>query len=104
MGSTFTYALIFVVLFVVATAQVLIERLGLLDVEGTMTLVGVTLNSWQVYVLATVIIGVLSFVKAGFVAGWYMHLREEPRSATYLALAGLAGAVTLTVAAAYSIT
>lgn len=104
MSSTFTYTLIFGVLFVVATAQVLIERLGLLDLEGTITLVGVTLNSWQVYLLATAVIAALSFVKAGFVAGWYMHLREEPRSLTYLTLAGLAGALALTVAAAYSIT
>jgi len=104
MTSTIAYAMIFVVLFVVATVQVAIERLGYLDVEGTITLLGMSLTSWQVYVVGVGVIIVLSFVKAGFVAGWFMHLREEPRSVTYLALTGLAAAVALTVAAAYSIT
>jgi len=104
MTSTIAYAMIFVVLFVVATVQVAIERLGYLNVEGTITLLGMSLTSWQVYVVGVGVIIVLSFVKAGFVAGWFMHLREEPRSVTYLALTGLAAAVALTVAAAYSIT
>jgi cytochrome c oxidase subunit 4 len=104
MTSTIAYAMIFVVLFVVATVQVAIERLGYLDIEGTITLLGMSLTSWQVYVVGVGVIIVLSFVKAGFVAGWFMHLREEPRSVTYLALTGLAAAVALTVAAAYSIT
>jgi len=104
MSSTIAYAAIFVVLFVVATIQVAIERLGYLDVEGTITLLGVSLTSWQMYVVGVGVIIVLSFVKAGFVAGWFMHLREDPRSVTYLALSGLVTALALTVAAAYSIT
>lgn len=104
MASTIAYTAIFVVLFVVATVQVAIERLGYLDVEGTITLLGVSLTAWQMYVVGVAVIIVLSFVKAGFVAGWFMHLRDEPRSVTYLALSGLATALALTVAAAYSIT
>lgn len=103
MASTITYTVIFVVLFVFATIQVLIERLGYLDVEGTITLLGVTLNAWQMYLVGTGVIFVLSFVKAGFVAGWYQHLVDEPRSITWLYLTGLSAAIALTVAAAYSI-
>jgi cytochrome c oxidase subunit 4 len=46
---------------------------------------------------------VLSFLKAVVVAGWYQHLRYEPRSVTVLMLLGLLGALALTVAASYSI-
>jgi len=105
MSSTLTYAAIFVVLFVFATVQVLIERMGFIPEEPgeTLTVLGTTLGSFEMYVAATGIIVVLSFVKAGFVAGWYQHLVDEPRSVTYLYLTGLLGALALTVAAAYSI-
>jgi cytochrome c oxidase subunit 4 len=86
MSSTKLYAGIYVVLFVLATVQVLVEFAGL------------------EYFTAMGIILVLSFVKALLVAGYYQHLVYEPRSLTYLAMIGLVAALALTVAATYSIT
>lgn len=82
------YAGIYVVLFVLATAQALVEIVGYLD---------------QAYWNAFALIIVLSFAKAVVVAGYYQHLRWEPRSVSYLVLGGLFVAVALTTAAAYSI-
>jgi cytochrome c oxidase subunit 4 len=80
------YTAIYVVLFVSATVQVLVE--------------GADLS----YGRALAIIMVLSFVKAVVVAGYYQHLRWEPRSLTYLVGMGLLAALALTVAATYSVT
>lgn len=80
------YTAIYVVLFVSATVQVLVEQAGL------------------AYGTAFAVILVLSFVKAVIVAGYYQHLRWEPRSITYLIAMGLSAALALTVAATYSIT
>lgn len=88
MVSTKLYAAIYVVLFVGATAQVVIERSAIFH---------------EAYWIAFGAILVLSFVKAVFVAGWYQHLRYEPRSLTYLILTGLSAALALTLAASYSI-
>jgi cytochrome c oxidase subunit 4 len=79
------YTAIYGVLFVSATLQVLIEQAGL-D-----------------YGTALTAILVLSFAKAAVVAGYYQHLRWEPRSITYLVGIGLLAALALTVAATYSI-
>lgn len=79
------YAIIYVVLFVFATVQVLVEFAGLS------------------YELAAGLIMVLSFVKAALVAGYYQHLRFEPRSLTYLMGIGLAVVVALTFAATFSV-
>jgi cytochrome c oxidase subunit 4 len=49
-------------------------------------------------------IAVLSVIKAVFVAGYYQHLRYEPRSVTYLVLGGLVAVMFLTAAASFSIT
>ena len=80
------YTAIYVVLFVSATLQVLVEQAGM------------------EYTVALAIIMVLSFVKAAIVAGYYQHLRWEPRSLTYLMGIGLLAVVALTVASTYSIT
>ncbi|MEF8856082.1 MAG: cytochrome C oxidase subunit IV family protein [Haloplanus sp.] len=80
------YTAIYGVLFVSATLQVFVEQMGL-D-----------------YVTALVIILALSFVKAVIVAGYYQHLRWEPRSITYLIGIGLLAALALTVASTYSVT
>ena len=80
------YTAIYVVLFVSATVQVLVEQAGL------------------EYGIALAVILVLSFVKAAIVAGYYQHLRWEPRSLTYLIGIGLLAALALTVASTYSIT
>ena len=87
MARTKLYAGIYVVLFVLATAQVLVEDLG-------------GLAYWP----ALAAIMVLSTVKAVVVAGYYQHLRWEPRSLTYVVLMALFVVVTLAVASTYSIT
>jgi cytochrome c oxidase subunit 4 len=88
MAKAKLYTVIYVLLFVLATAQVGVEY-GFIE---------------DAYWLAFWGIIALSFVKAVFVAAYYMHLNEEPRSVTYVAATGLLAALTLTLAAAYSIT
>jgi len=82
------YTAIYVVLFVFATAQAVVEFTGLLD---------------RAYWLAFGLIMVLSVIKAVGVAAYYQHLRWEPRSVTYLVVGGTVAALALTAAAAYSI-
>jgi cytochrome c oxidase subunit 4 len=85
MVSTKLYTAIYAVLFVSATIQVLVEFAGL------------------AYWTAFALIIVLSVGKAVLVAAYFQHLRFEPRSLTYLIGIGLAAALTLTLAASYSI-
>jgi cytochrome c oxidase subunit 4 len=85
MVSLKLYTIIYVVLFVFATAQVLVEFAGL--------------SYW----LAFSLIMVLSFIKALLVAGYYQHLRFEPRSLSYLMAIGLAVVLALTFAASFSV-
>jgi cytochrome c oxidase subunit 4 len=80
------YTAIYVVLFVSATVQVLVE------------------GADMAYNTAFAIIIALSFVKAAIVAAYYQHLRWEPRSVTYLIGIGLLAALALAIAASYSIT
>lgn len=89
MVSTRLYAAIFVVLFVSSTTQAALEFAGYLE---------------EMYWIAFAVILVLSTFKALLVAGYFQHLRFEPRGLTYLMLSALAGALALTMAAAYSIT
>lgn len=89
MTRTELYAAIYVVLFVLATVQAGLEMFtDMLDTA---------------YWLAFGIIIVLSVAKAVVVAGYYQHLRWEPRSLTYLYLIGVGAALALTMAASYSI-
>lgn len=87
MASAKLYTWIYVVLFVLATVQVLIERFEGFD-----------------YWTAFGVIMVVSFFKAVVVAGYYQHLKDEPRSVSYVIGTGLLAALALTLAAAYSIT
>jgi cytochrome c oxidase subunit 4 len=89
------YTAIYVVLFVLATGQVALE--GFLEADAA--ILGVSAYWW-------VFIGIMvvSMFKAVVVAGYFQHLRWEPRSLTYLMLLGLGAALALTLAAAYSIT
>ncbi|UPV76528.1 cytochrome C oxidase subunit IV family protein (plasmid) [Halorussus limi] len=80
------YTAIYVVLFVFATAQVVVEQ-----------------SSGLAYWTAFWIIIGLSFVKALMVAWYYQHLKWEPRSVTFTMFVGLLAALALTTAAAYSI-
>lgn len=86
MTSTKLYTVIYVVLFVFATAQVAIEFAG---ISYGLMLGGILL---------------LSVIKAVLVAGYYQHLLYEPRSVTYVIVSGLITALALTFAASYSIT
>jgi len=89
MARTKLYTIIYVVLFVLATVQAGLEMFtGLLD---------------NAYWVAFGILAVLSVAKAVVVAGYYQHLRWEPRSLTYLYLLGVGAALALTAAASYSI-
>ncbi|WP_416839825.1 cytochrome C oxidase subunit IV family protein [Haloferax sp. DFSO52] len=85
MTSTKFYTAIYVVLFVSATIQVLVEFAGL--------------DYWTAFG----IIIVLSVAKAVLVAAYFQHLRWEPRSLTYLISIGLLAALALTMAASYSL-
>jgi len=85
MTSTKLYTVIYAVLFVSATVQVLVEFADL------------------AYWTAFGLIMVLSAVKALLVVAYFQHLRWEPRSLTYLMGIGLAAALALTLAASYSI-
>jgi cytochrome c oxidase subunit 4 len=88
MTSTRFYTAIFVALMVFSTVQALMEFSGILD---------------QVYWLAFGAIMVLSSVKALLVAGYFQHLRHEPRSVSYLMAGALVIVLALTAGAAYSI-
>lgn len=80
------YTGIYVVLFVVATAQVFVEQAGGLP-----------------YWTAFWVIIALSLGKALVVAWYYQHLKWEPRSVSATMFTGLLAALALTAAAAYSI-
>lgn len=86
MTSTKFYTAIYVALFVMATAQVLVEFAEL------------------AYWTGVAVILALSVFKALLVAGYYQHLRFEPRSVSFVMVSGLLAALALTGAAAYSIT
>jgi cytochrome c oxidase subunit 4 len=89
MANTRLYTLIYVALFVLATAQVAVEVAGLVD---------------SMYWVALGAILALSLLKAVAVAGYYQHLFYEPRSISYLIGIGLLAALALAIAASYSIT
>lgn len=88
MSNIRTYTIMFVALMVLSTTQALMEMQGWLEQ-----------NYWLIFGA----IMVLSTIKAVVVAGWYQHLRYEPRSVTYMMLASLLAVVALTAAASYSI-
>jgi len=87
MASLKTYTAIFVVLMAISTTQFVFEISGLL-------------SDYYLPILAVIMI--LSTMKAMAVAGWYMHLVDEPRAITYLAMGGVICVVALTAGAAYS--
>lgn len=89
MASIKLYTAIFVFLTFMSTVQAAFEFTGFID---------------EIYWPALGFILALSFVKATLVAGYFQHLRMEPRSITYVYLSGLLAAVALTLAASYSIT
>jgi cytochrome c oxidase subunit 4 len=88
MSQIKTYTIMFVVLMVLSTSQAVLEFTGLLG-EYYWPILGVIM--------------VLSTIKAVVVAGWYQHLRYEPRSVTYMVASGVLAVIALTAAASYSI-
>lgn len=86
MASVKLYVIIFVVLGLITTVQFGLEMV-LID-EAYYATMGIVLG--------------LSTIKAVAVAGWYMHLLEEPRAITYVALGGVLCVIALTAGAAYS--
>ncbi|MXR51898.1 hypothetical protein GRX03_09810 [Halovenus sp. WSH3] len=87
MANIKLYTIIFVALGAISTTQFVVESVL---PEG-------------LYWFGLVAILALSTMKAFAVAGWYMHLREEPRSITYLAMAGVFCVLALTAGAGYSV-
>lgn len=92
MASIKWYTILFVALASITTVQYLLEEFLIEDY-------GVGL-----YWVAFGLILTLSSIKAVGVAAWYMHMLEEPRAITYIAIAGLLGVMALTAGAAYSVT
>jgi cytochrome c oxidase subunit 4 len=88
MTSTRFYTAIFVVLMVSSTAQAMVEFSGVLE---------------DAYLIGFVVIIALSSIKALLVAGYFQHLRHEPRSVSYLMAGALVVVLALTAGAAYSI-
>lgn len=88
MVSTRFYTAIFVVLMISSTAQAMVEFSGVLD---------------NAYMTGFIVIMVLSSFKALLVAGYFQHLRHEPRSVSYLMAGALVVVLALTAGAAYSI-
>jgi len=87
MSNIRLYAIVFVAVGAIRPPQFVVERVL---PEG-------------LYWAGLVAILLLSTMKALAVAGWYMHLIEEPRAVTYLALSGLLCVVALTAGAGYSV-
>jgi cytochrome c oxidase subunit 4 len=88
MASIRFYTAIFATLMVFSTLQAVFEMTGILETA---------------YWIGLGIIMVLSTIKALLVAGYFQHLRHEPRALTYLMLGALVAVVALTAGAAYSI-
>lgn len=85
MADVRTYALIYVVLLVLGTAKFVFFEI---DIPES-TAIGATI--------------VLAVVKSLLIAGYFQHLREEPRSITYMMATAVFMVFLLTVAAGYSI-
>ncbi|WP_436344145.1 cytochrome C oxidase subunit IV family protein [Natronorubrum sp. FCH18a] len=85
MADVRTYALIYVVLLVLGTAKFVFFSIDIPE---------------QIAIGATVFLAV---VKSLLIAGYFQHLREEPRSITYLMLTAVFMVFLLTIAAGYSI-
>ncbi|SDJ65790.1 MULTISPECIES: cytochrome C oxidase subunit IV family protein [Natronorubrum] len=87
MADVRTYTLIYVVLLALGTGKFLFFELDQIFSE-------------QMAIIGTIILAV---VKSLLIAGYYQHLRDEPRSITYMMLVAVFMVFLLTVAAGYSI-
>ena len=87
MTSTRTYTIIYVVLLVLAAGKFVFMEFDFFDY-------------WDAFAGVMV----LAVAKTVLIAGWYQHLKDEPRSLTYLMLLALFLVLLLGAASAYSIT
>lgn len=86
MTSVRQYTLVYVLLLVLAASKWLFFNLPQFDYW---TAIGATM--------------VAAFLKTGLIVAFYQHLKDEPRSLTYLMLLSVALVALLGVAASYSI-
>ncbi|AUX09602.1 hypothetical protein AArcSl_1977 [Halalkaliarchaeum desulfuricum] len=86
MTSVRQYTLVYVLLLVLAASKWLFFNLPQFDYW---TAIGATM--------------VAAFVKTGLIVGYYQHLKQEPRSLTYLMLLSVGLVALLGVAASFSI-
>lgn len=84
MASVRWYTIIYVALLSLAFGKV-----AFFELFAYWTAMGLTLMS--------------AVAKTALIAGYYQHLRSEPRSITYLVLLGVTAVLLLTIAASYSI-
>ncbi|SEW09072.1 cytochrome C oxidase subunit IV family protein [Natrinema salifodinae] len=87
MASLRTYGLIYVALLLLATGKFVFFHFP-------------EIFTYQMAVGGTMILAV---IKVSLIAGYFQHLREEPRSITYLMLVAVFMVFLLTLAAGYSI-
>lgn len=85
MTSVRTYAVVYVLLLLLATSKYVAFELGL----SYWTMVGAIL--------------VAAFLKSTLIVGYFQHLKDEPRAVTYLVLSSLFAVFLLSIAASYSI-
>jgi cytochrome c oxidase subunit 4 len=88
MASIKLYTAIFGTLMAFSTLQAVFEMTGILETA---------------YWVGLGLIIALSTIKALLVAGYFQHLRHEPRALSYLMLGALVAVLALTAGAAYSI-
>ena len=85
MADIRTYTIIYVALVALATGKFLFFEIGIPEqyaIAGTF---------------------VLAIIKVGLIAGYFQHLREEPRSISYMMATAVFMVILLTIAAGYSI-
>lgn len=91
MASVRAYFVIYVLLIALAVSKVIyFDLVDVFAFWGYQQAIGATLAS--------------AVVKTSLIAGYYQHLRHEPRSLTYLMLVGLFMVLLLSGAATFSLT
>ncbi len=87
MASIRTYSLVYVALLLLATGKFVFFSFP-------------DIFSYEIAIIGTMI---LAAIKVSLIAGYFQHLKDEPRSITYLMLTAAFMVVLLTLAAGYSI-
>ena len=86
MADIRTYTLIYIALVALATGKFVFFHFDAFD--------------YQMAVIGTLILAV---IKVGLIAGYFQHLKEEPRSISYMMATAVFMVFLLTIAAGYSI-